>query len=44
MRWIYRLLGVIGDIKSAVRGPGPFAKRQIRKSAHRNLAKLLRKI
>lgn len=44
MRGLYRLLSVAGDVKSATRGPGPFARRYVRKQANRSFNRALRKV
>lgn len=43
MRGFYRLLSKLGDVKAALRGPGPLARRQIRKTAHRETSRVLRR-
>lgn len=43
MRILYKLLSLFGDAKAATKGPAPFAKRQVRKFAHKSLAKVLRR-
>ena len=44
MRMIYRWLRTIGDARAASRGPQALVKRRVRRSAHRTLAKGLRKL
>ncbi len=44
MRGFYRLLSRLGDVKAALRGPGPLARRHIRKAAHRETGRVLRKV
>lgn len=43
MRDVYRLLSRAGDARAAARGPAPLARRQVRKAAHRGLARGLRR-
>lgn len=35
MRLLYRLLGIVGDVKAASRGPGALLRRKARSGAHR---------
>lgn len=44
IRALYRLLSVAGDVKAGSRGLGPLARRQGRKVAHRQLARVLRRV
>jgi hypothetical protein len=44
MRAVYRLMSALGDLRAARRGPGALARRQGRKIAHRELARVLRRI
>lgn len=44
MRRLFRLLSVWNDAKAASRGPDAYTKRQVRKHAHRTLARLPRKL
>lgn len=44
MRAVYRALSKLGDMKAALRGPGPLARRQIRKLVHRETGRTLRKV
>ena len=41
---VYRALAVVRDAQAAARGPVPYAKRQVRKRAHRVLARMLRRV
>lgn len=43
MRWLYKMLSVAGDAKALSKSPATYAKRQVRKQAHKSLAKALRK-
>lgn len=43
MRKIYRALKTAGDVRAWANGPAPYAKRKVRSSAHRHLARFLRK-
>lgn len=44
MRLISQLLSILGDIKTASRGPSALGKRLVRKAAHRQLARVLRRL
>jgi len=44
IRLLYQLLRFIGDIKAASRGPSAHGKRLVRKAAHRQLARVLRRL
>lgn len=44
MRWAYKILSVLGDVKAASRGPAPFVRRQARKQTHKYTAKVVRKV
>lgn len=41
---IYRLLSFSNDVKAASKGPVPFGKRLVRKSAYRGLSRTLRRL
>ena len=44
MRWLYKALSLLGDLKAARRGPGALLRRQSRKEAHRRFGRVLRRI
>lgn len=44
MRQIYKLLRLLGDAKAARRGPAALGKRQVRRQAHRRLARGMRRL
>lgn len=44
MRALYRLLSALGDVKSASRGPAPYARRVARKQANKQFNRLLRRL
>lgn len=44
MRVLYRLLRAWGDLRAARRGPDAYGKRMVRRSAHRTLARMLRRL
>ncbi|WP_164465263.1 hypothetical protein [Phytoactinopolyspora halophila] len=41
---LFRVLRIWGDAKAAQRGPEAYAKRRVRRKAHRSLARWLRKL
>lgn len=43
LRTMYKLLGLLGDAKSLTRSPSAYGRRKARASAHRALAKTMRK-
>lgn len=43
IRTLHQLAGILGDVKAASRGPGPFARRWVRSTAHRTLARSMRR-
>ena len=40
----YRVLSLWGDVKAATRGPGPLARREVRKRANRVFNRWLRRV
>lgn len=44
MRWLYKALSLLGDVRAARRGPGALLRRQGRKTGHRWFGRLLRRI
>jgi hypothetical protein len=40
MRWLWKLLGLQADVKAASKGPGAYARRMVRKRAHRAVNRL----
>lgn len=44
IRLIDQLLNILGDIKAASRGPSALGKHLVRKAAHRQLARVLRRL
>jgi len=44
VRWLYKALSLLGDLKAARRGPGALLRRQGRKEAHRRFGRVLRRI
>jgi hypothetical protein len=44
MRSLYRILSILGDVKTASRGPGPFVRRKVRSRATREFSRGLRKV
>lgn len=44
MRTLYKLLSVLGTVKTASRGPAPLARRVARQQANKQFNRLLRQV
>lgn len=44
MRWLFRFLRLYGDARAVSRGPEAYARRRVRRTAHRGLARWLRRL
>ena len=44
MRRLFRVLRLYGDLRAARRGPSAYGKRRVRRAAHRQLARWLRRM
>jgi len=41
---LYQILSGYLDVKAASRGPGPYVRRRVRRSAHKQLARSMRRM